>query len=457
MNQRETTERRTFLKVLGGIGAAAVTGAPVLRALAEDKATTSDEFFVLIHAQGGWDVTLWSDPRNEDKGLVDPATDKLVNAEGLRRWVDDAEIRPGEHTFKKVQPAGSKIVFGPGIGDLADLYDRITLFNGIAVNTVSHPDGTAFAATGRHLAGGRVPASSLDSLLANEFGTGQLLPAVSVRFPSAFLGQDLDRRAMPLLVDGIGSMGRSLARSNANTTVADRDAVTALLTQEAKDLAARAHDPGAMNGFALQLGALTKMLGGPVQQIFDTTKLKAAQPTFDYTGRFMGAFAPNFAFAVEAMKANLVRCVSFAMGSFDTHTSNYTDHGLKLQETFDQITELVRVLDATPHPTRTGHKLSEHTHVIVVSEFCRTPQINLTGGRDHYPNGSALVISPKFRGNTVFGSSDLEQMLPISSKKFGDGLRAASPADVIATVLGAFGINPRKYMRDGEVIPEVLR
>ncbi len=183
MNQRETTERRTFLKVLGGIGAAAVTGAPVLRALAEDKTTTSDEFFVLIHAQGGWDVTLWSDPRNEDKGLVDPATDKLVNTEGLRRWVDDAEVRPGERTFKKVQPAGSKLVFGPGIGDLADLYDRITLFNGVAVNTVSHPDGTAFAATGRHLAGGRVPASSLDSLLANEFGTGQLLPAVSAAVP----------------------------------------------------------------------------------------------------------------------------------------------------------------------------------------------------------------------------------------------------------------------------------
>ena len=33
----------------------------------------------------------------------------------------------------------------------------------------------------------------------------------------------------------------------------------------------------------------------------------------------------------------------------------------------------------------------------------------------------------------------------------------ATVADVIATVLGAFGIDPRKYMRDGEVIPEVLR
>lgn len=449
--------RRTFLKTLGGAGAVIAAGAPVLRALAEDKATTSDDFFVLIHAQGGWDVTLWSDPRNEDKGLVDPATDKVISTEGLKRWVDDAEIRPGERTFKKVQPAGSKLVFGPAIGDLADLYDRLTLFNGVAVNTVSHPDGTAFAATGRHLAGGRVPASSLDSMLADELGTGQLLPAVSVRFPSSFVGQELDRRAMPLLVDGIGAMGRSLARTNANTSVADRDAVTALLTQEAKDLAARAHDPGAMEGFALQLGSLTKMLGGPVQQIFDTTKLKAAQPTLDWTGKFMGGFAANFAFAIEAMKANLVRCVSFGMGSFDTHTSNYSDHGLKLQETFDQITKLVRILDATPHPTKTGKKLADHTHIVVVSEFCRTPQINLTGGRDHYPNGSALVLSPRFRGNTVLGSSDLEQMLPVSSRKFGDGLRAATPADVLATVLGAFGIDPRKHMRDGEVIPEVLR
>lgn len=449
------TTRRTFLKILGGALGTAVTSTPVLRALA--SGSTSDDFFIVIHAQGGWDVTLWSDPRYEEKGLVDPATDKLVNTTGLTRWKDDAEVSPGEHVFSPVQPAGSKIVFGPAIGDLADMYDRMTLVNGIAVNTVSHPDGTAFAATGRHLAGGRVPAASIDSLLAHEFGAEQLLPAVSIRFPSAFVGSELDRRAMPLIVDAVGSMGRSLARSDLNLAAADRAAVGAVLTEEAEDLADLARDPAAMSGFALQLKALSKMVGGPVQKLFDATQLKMAQPTFDYAGKFMGASCVNAAFAVEAMKQNVVRSIGFSMGSFDTHNSNYQDHALKLQETFNMLAALLKVLDQTPHPTLQGKKLADNVHVLVVSEFCRTPQINITSGRDHYPNGSALILSPKFKGNTVYGATDAEQLLPKPVGKFSDGMRAPSPADVLATFLGAFGVDPRKHMRDGEIIQELIK
>jgi hypothetical protein len=450
-------DRRSFLKCLGACGAAGAVGsAPLMRALAEPT-TGQDEFFILIHAAGGWDVTLSADPRWEQKGLVDPASNKNTDTAVLKKWKDGPDFEAGERSFVPYQPAGSKIVFGPAIGDLGDKFDRITIINGIAVNTVSHPDGTAFAATGRHLAGSRVPASSVDTILASEFGAGQILPAVSLRFPSSFVGRQLDRRAMPLMVDGIGAMGRSLARTNLNLGVDDRAAVTALLSQEARDLANIAHDPTAMNGFALQLAALQKMTNASMTALFDTTKLQAAQPKFDYKAQYTGGFAVNAAFAVEAMKANLVRAVSFSVGSFDTHNANYVDQGQRQQETFDLLARLLEVLDVTPHPTKTGDRLSEHTHVLVVSEFCRTPQINQTMGRDHYPNGSALVISPRFRTNTVFGKSDPEQLLPMASGKFFDGVRAPTPADVLATFVGAFGVDPRKHMRDGEVIQELLR
>lgn len=448
-------DRRNFIKCLGGAGAAALASGPLLRAMASP--TGEGEFFVFIHAQGGWDVTVGLDPRWEAKGLIDPATNKNMDFASLKKWKDGGTIDGGEVSFAPVQPAGSKIVFGPAIGDLGDKFDRLTVVNGLAVNTVSHGDGTVFAATGRHLAGGRVPASSIDTMMANEFGAGQILPAVSVRFPSSFVGNTLDRRAMPLLVDGIGSMGRALARTNMNLGVEDRNAVTALLTQEANDLAKISNDPTAMNGFALQLQALTKMTGGPVQSLFESAKLQAAQPSFDYRAQYMGTTAYNFAFAVEAMKANLVRSVAFGAGSFDTHNNSYLDQGQKQQELFDLIARMIEVLDVTPHPTLAGKRLSDHTHILVVSEFCRTPQINQTMGRDHYPNGSALVVSPKFRGNTVYGASDPEQLLPKTSGKFVDGDRAAGPADLLATFVSAFGVDPRKYMRDGEVIKELLR
>lgn len=447
-------DRRNFLKCLGGAGAAAMASGPLLRAFANPS--REGEFFVFIHAQGGWDVTVGLDPRWESKGLIEPGSTKNIDYAALKKWTDGGTVEDGGASFKAYQPAGSKIVFGPAIGDLGDKYDRITVVNGLAVNTVSHQDGTVFAATGRHLAGGRVPASSIDTIMANELGTAQILPAVSVRFPSSFVGQ-LDRRAMPLLVDGIGSMGRALARTNMNLGVEDRNQVTALLSQEAQDLAKISNDPTAMNGFALQLQALTKMTGGPVQSLFDSAKLQAAQPKFDYRAQYMGATATNFAFAVEAMKANIVRSIAFGAGSFDTHNNSYVDQGQKQQELFDLIARMIEVLDETPHPTLTGERLSDHTHILVVSEFCRTPQINQTMGRDHYPNGSALVVSPKFKTNMVYGKSDPEQLLPMPSGKFFDGERAATPADLLATFVSAFGIDPRKYMRDGETIKELLR
>ena len=117
----------------------------------------------------------------------------------------------------------------------------------------------------------------------------------------------------------------------------------------------------------------------------------------------------------------------------------------------------VGALDTTRHPTIPADRLSEHTHILVVSEFCRTPQINLSGGRDHYPNGSALVISPRFRGNFSYGSSDPDQLLPRPAGMFGDGMRAIAPPDVLATFLSAFGVDPRRYMRDGEAVRALLR
>ncbi len=78
-------------------------------------------------------------------------------------------------------------------------------------------------------------------------------------------------------------------------------------------------------------------------------------------------------------------------------------------------------------------------------------------GRDHHPNNSALVVSPRFKSNFSFGKSDPDQVLPAVAKRFTDGERAIAPPDLLATFLGAFGVDPRKYMRDGEVVRELLK
>jgi len=52
---------------------------------------------------------------------------------------------------------------------------------------------------------------------------------------------------------------------------------------------------------------------------------------------------------------------------------------------------------------------------------------------------------------------DIEQLLPADAKKFSDGARPIAPPDLLATFLHAFGIEPRTYLRDGEVVAELLR
>ena len=61
------------------------------------------------------------------------------------------------------------------------------------------------------------------------------------------------------------------------------------------------------------------------------------------------------------MKRNVVRCVSFAAGRFDTHAANYKTQALGQQELFDLVAATLRSLDATPHPTKTGARLSDRT------------------------------------------------------------------------------------------------
>jgi hypothetical protein len=450
-------KRRTFLQVLGAAAAAAWTGLPTAEAMGDVSGVTGQtEFFVFVIALGGWDVTLWADPRNELRGIVHPASTENTDTSQVRRWVD-APLEGGTSSFQLVRPKNSNLVFGPGIGELADMADRITVVNGLEMNTVAHPDGQLFSTTGRHPAGGRVAASSIDTMLSNEMGRDQLFPTVSVRFPSSYVGEGLDRRVVPLAIDDVGSISRTLARSTLYDAAPERDRVTALLTEEAHDLARRSTYPDVLDGMALQYESLRKMLSSNLQDVFSAAGLRKAHPELDYKKRFTGGPAVNVAFALEAMKRNVVRCVSFAIGGFDTHANNYRTHAQLQQETFDLVAALVRSLDATPHPVKAGARLGDHTHVLVVSDFCRTPQINLAMGRDHYPNNSALVVSPRFRPNFAFGHTDVEQLLPQPVKRFTDGDRAIAPPDLLATFLGAFGVDPRKYMRDGEIVRELLR
>jgi hypothetical protein len=444
--------RRTALQVLGGAAGAVVFG----RALANNAARSQagDEYFVFIHAVGGWDVTLWSDPRNERVGIIEPPSSDNTDSAGVRLW-KDAALTGSSRTFEIISPSNVGMRLGPAIGGLYELRDRMTIINGLAMNTVSHTDGTTFSATGRHLQGGRAPASSVDVVFANELGTGQLIPDVSVGFPSFYVGQ-LDRRAVPLRIKSAATIAASLSRGDGYLQAADRNTISNFVRDEARDLAS-ATRADAYDRYAVQIESEQHLVDEQLAKILTAESIKARYPQFEYKTLNLGDSVISAGFAIEAMRRNLVRCVSFGMGSLDTHAQNYRQHARSLQELFDAIATMIKICDEIPHPTRSASKLSDHLHILVISDFCRTPQINLSGGRDHYPNNSALIVSPRFARGQTFGKTDHEQLLPADSGfKLAGGSRPIAPPDLLATFIRAFDINPAPYVRDGEVVHELL-
>src|SRR5438477_12462506 len=123
-------KRRGFLQVVGaGAGVLALR-----RPLFAAAAASADQFFIFIHASGGWDVTLWADPRNERKGLVEPASTDNTDVAPVTRW-KSTKLDGDTDTFEILEPSDVKLRFGPGIGELYDLRDRLTIDNGLAMNT----------------------------------------------------------------------------------------------------------------------------------------------------------------------------------------------------------------------------------------------------------------------------------------------------------------------------------
>ncbi len=85
--------------------------------------------------------------------------------------------------------------------------------------------------------------------------------------------------------------------------------------------------------------------------------------------------------------------------------------------------------------------LLDSTLVIAMGEFGRTPRINGTAGRDHWPHCYSVVLAGGgIRGGTVFGSSDKLGAYPETDP--------ITPADLAATLFWCFGLDPRKEMSD---------
>jgi hypothetical protein len=146
-----------------------------------------------------------------------------------------------------------------------------------------------------------------------------------------------------------------------------------------------------------------------------------------------------------------VRFVSLTYGGWDHH-DNIRNGFNNQMPSFDQaFAALIRDLHQ--------QGLLDSTLVMVTTEFGRTPKINGTAGRDHYPKVfSILMAGGGIKQGCVHGSTD-----PTGSEPDNDPLNVQDYAATVYHLLGIdfektlmAGSRPVKIVKDGEVAKGLL-
>jgi hypothetical protein len=147
-----------------------------------------------------------------------------------------------------------------------------------------------------------------------------------------------------------------------------------------------------------------------------------------------------------------VRFVSLTYGSWDHHDNIKRANGTQMPNFDKAYAALIRDLDE--------RGLLATTLVVVNTEFGRTPKINGTAGRDHWPKVFSIALAGAgVKRGYVHGASDATGSEPDSDP--------LSVEDYAATIYSQLGIDPERRLmapggrpqmivKDGKVVKELL-
>ena len=120
--------------------------------------------------------------------------------------------------------------------------------------------------------------------------------------------------------------------------------------------------------------------------------------------------------------------------AYDMHSNNFGMlKNLNLPLLDQVIPALLQDLDS--------RGLLDSTLVVVMGEMGRSPRVNATAGRDHWPQcGFSLLFGGGVKQGLVYGSTDAIGAYPTSNR--------VSPADFVATIYQLMGIDPHQTVPD---------
>jgi hypothetical protein len=148
-----------------------------------------------------------------------------------------------------------------------------------------------------------------------------------------------------------------------------------------------------------------------------------------------------------------VTFVTVNMGGWDTHNNNFQSLRTSNLPRYDRA--LAALLEDIY-----DRGLDRRVLVVTYGEFGRTPRINSTAGRDHWPGAMSVVFAGGgLRMGQMIGATDVRAEYPTA--------RAVGPQDVLATMYHVLGIDyrhefhdaaqrPIPILNEGRPIPELV-
>ena len=370
-------DRRKFLSlsVLAGLAAGGSLAGRKLFAQSGNMPTQLEpytgKFFLFINAGGGWDPTMFCDPKGG--ALNRNYTTANIARAGNIPYAPVMYTTDGGYSnqqfFEKFSP-------------------RLMVLNGIDQQTNNHDGGNRYTWSGK-LEDGYPP---LVALIAAALAPGQ---------PLGFLsngGYENTQGIVPLTrVNDLGAIAR-IAFPN---------------RPDPANMMSQYHSPDTAARIArFQQARLQAMAARQSLSVFDRSmkQLASTRSGGNLLERLMQFLPPDALInatqnpiarqgyvALAAYQSGLTAAANLDVGGFDTHGDHDNQQGNALGRLLKGIDLVMDRVDAL--------NMQDKVVVVVGSDFGRTPEYNPQNGKDHWSVTSMMMMGAGITGNTVIGGS----------------------------------------------------
>lgn len=378
---------------------------------------------VWINMSGGWDILEVTDPKESSSSGID-----MVYGYG-----ESHALAGGD---------GTRI--GRWCSNIASLGTDVLVLRGMAMGTTSHDAGSIYMDTGILSNTGLVNAASIPSIVSSE--SAATIPIIQLSGGSdPMIDRGLLNSVSPVRASNL-DLYRSMYPTTAEQIERKKEILNYLKTTISNYQDSVGENDRLSDLAAAESKIRTQFEGSVGTKLTLSAAEAAAFSRCSVSGRATGT-TDAFALATKLVINDLVTCVNLGVGGFDTH-ANQTPRMQPIMETTD------RLIKAMVDALRAAGKL-DSTLIVLYSDFGRTPKVNGSNGRDHWPIGGALMIGGGIAGGRAVGGTDsnlLAQSVNATSGIVDGSGTQLSPVhlggSVLALTLGSGYLTYRPYLTE---------